>query len=356
MKKERKSNIELLRIIAMLLIISFHYVYKSGFEFEGLFLNSFIVKSFYMFGELGVNLFILITGYFLVNGKFSIKKLICLILEVDFYYIISILIGQKLGIVEINSVKEVFLMFFPTILNKYWFITAYIILYILSPYLNILIRNMEKKEHQKLIAICLLLWSILPTVFGIFYNTTEDMLYYSRLIWLIVMYLVGAYIKLYPIKLLDNKRNSILGACFSFAVMLASIIIIAKNKVIFETLGTTEVAYFWPPNTIPMFTLSVCVFELFLNFEMRCIKIINIMASTTLGIYMIHDGILNHYIWDTIFKTKEHLSNQSWTIIVDIIVASIIIFIFGMIVDLIRQVIEKITVKKILDIKMLNQG
>ena len=75
MKKERKSNIELLRIVAMLCIISFHYVYKSGYVFENLSVNSFIVKVFWFFGEFGVNLFILITGYFMVNGRFSLKKL-----------------------------------------------------------------------------------------------------------------------------------------------------------------------------------------------------------------------------------------------------------------------------------------
>ncbi len=95
MKKERKSNIELLRIIAIILIISFHYVFKSNFKFEELTINSFIVKSFYMFGELGVNLFILITGYFMVSGKFSIKKLICLILEVNFYHTLSIIIEKN---------------------------------------------------------------------------------------------------------------------------------------------------------------------------------------------------------------------------------------------------------------------
>ncbi len=355
MKKERKSNIELLRIVAMLLIISFHYVYKSGFIFEELSINSFIVKSFYMFGELGVNIFILITGYFMINSKFSVKKLICLILEVDFYYIISIFIGQKLGFTQIDTIKDCFLMFFPTILNKYWFITAYIILYILSPYLNILIKNMERKEHKSLIIISLLLWCIIPTFFGIFSNTTENMMYYSRLIWLIVMYLVGAYIKIYPIKIFNKKRKAIIYSIFSYTVMLISIVVINKYKNIFETLGTTEVAYFWPPNTIPMFLLSVSVFEIFLNIKIKCIKIINIMASTTLGIYMIHDGILNRYIWDTIFKTNEHLSNNSWTIILHIISTAIIIFVFGMIIDLVRQFLEKITIKKILNSKMLDK-
>ena len=48
MKKERQSNIELLRIISILLIISFHYVFKSGYVFEELNISSFIVKSFFM--------------------------------------------------------------------------------------------------------------------------------------------------------------------------------------------------------------------------------------------------------------------------------------------------------------------
>ena len=78
------------------------------------------------------------------------------------------------------------------------------------------------------------------------------------------------------------------------------------------------------------------------------------MASTTLGIYMIHDGGLSSYIWNTIFKTKEHLSNNEGTIIIDIIVSAIIIFIIGAIIDLIRQFIEKITIKKVLEFNIFN--
>lgn len=355
MKKERKTNIELLRIIAMILIISFHYVYKSNFTFEELSVNSFIVKVFYMFGELGVNLFILITGYFMVTGKFSVKKLIYLIIEVNFYYLLSILIGQKLGTIQLTTAKDYMMIFFPTIHARYWFITAYIIVYILSPYLNILIQNMKKKEYQRLLMILLLIWCIIPTIFEVFYNTTENMLFYSRLIWLIVMYLVGAYIKLYPIEIFSKKRNSNLCAILTFACMLVSIVIIYKFKNIFEKLGTTEIAYFWTPNTMLMFLLSVSIFEIFLNIKMKSIKIVNIIASTTLGIYMIHDGVLQRYIWDTIFKTTEHLSNNSWKIIIDIMIATIIIFIVGTIIDLIRQFIEKITIKKILDLKIFNR-
>ena len=64
------------------MIISFHYAFKSGYTVNSLNYNTIVVKSFYFLGELGVNLFVLITGYFMVNGKFSSKKLIKLILEV----------------------------------------------------------------------------------------------------------------------------------------------------------------------------------------------------------------------------------------------------------------------------------
>ena len=50
MVKERKSNFELLRIVATLLIISFHYVFNSGYIFYNLNINSLIIKSFYFLG------------------------------------------------------------------------------------------------------------------------------------------------------------------------------------------------------------------------------------------------------------------------------------------------------------------
>ena len=60
--KNRQTNFELLRIFSMLLIISFHYVYKSGYIVKELTFSNTIINYFYFFGELGVNLFILISG------------------------------------------------------------------------------------------------------------------------------------------------------------------------------------------------------------------------------------------------------------------------------------------------------
>ena len=104
--RKRESNMELLRIVSMLLIITFHCALKSGFAFEDHFsVNKFMVKTLWMFGELGVNLFLLISGYFMVQGKFKWRKLILLLAEVSFYQTLAHFVALKLGIFQGGGVK-----------------------------------------------------------------------------------------------------------------------------------------------------------------------------------------------------------------------------------------------------------
>ena len=349
-KIKRKSNIELLRIIAMILIISFHYVYKSGYVFDKLNYNSFVVKVFYFFGELGVNLFLLITGYFMINGKFKLKKLIIMIVEVNFYYLLSILIANKLGIYSITTKRSMILSLFPIIFNKYWFVSAYILLYIFSPYINKLIKSLSKLEYQKLLLISLLIYSIIPTVFGIFYNNTETLLYYSRFIWAIIVYMIGGYIYSYGIKIYDTKLRALCIAIISFSIMILGMIVIYRYGNIFKKVGTTDISYFWPPNTIPMVILSISVFELFLKIDIGYNNVINKLASTTLGVYILHDGILNQYMWQNIFKTKMNL-NSKYSLFY-ILGTTALIFCLGASIDLVRQVIEKKIMKRVENLKI----
>ncbi len=224
LEQNRKSNIELLRIISMLLIISFHYVFKSGYVFEQLNYNSFIVKTFYFFGELGVNLFFLITGYFLVKGKFSIKKFIRLILEVNFYYILTLIVFDiiKNGDVNLHEIFKTYILELPTIFDKYWFFTVYILLYVFSPYLNMFLQSIKKSDYQKLLILLVLIWSIIPTIFGIRLNDTEKLLYYNRFIWAVIIYFIGAYIRIYSIKFF-NKRK-MYGDSYCYNVICCNVI------------------------------------------------------------------------------------------------------------------------------------
>ena len=88
------------------------------------------------------------------------------------------------------------------------------------------------------------------------------------------MYLLGAYIRLYSLKFFSKKKNTILIAACSFTVMVIGIIIIYVFRDFFAKIGTTEVAYFWTPNSIPMLLLSVAIFELFKDIKLKYNKII----------------------------------------------------------------------------------
>lgn len=348
MKKERSSNFEVLRIISMLLIISFHCVYKSGFIFETLTLNTFLVKSFYFFGELGVNLFVLITGYFTVNSKFKSDKLILLFFQLVFYVLLSYAGLFAVGETASQSIeKNIFYMLHDIAEPTYWFFTAYVLLYVFSPFINALLKNISKDKFKRLIALSVFIWSILPTVLGVVDGANSEIqYYYSRFIWLAVIYIIGAYIRLYGIQFFEKKRNRWLTAAVTFGLMLTSIAVFHYTLDYLAVFRFNEAAYFWQPNTIPMLVLSVSVFCIFAHWKLRPIGFVNLIASTTLGIYLLHDGVLQTVIW-RVLRSKIYI-NSPYALIY-VVIAAFAVFIAGAAVDLVRQLIEKYTIKAVMN-------
>lgn len=65
----------------MFCIVCFHCAYKSNISFDVFTLNTFLIKLMWYLGELGVNLFMLVSGYFMVSGHFRGNKVILLICQ-----------------------------------------------------------------------------------------------------------------------------------------------------------------------------------------------------------------------------------------------------------------------------------
>ncbi len=338
----RKSNIELLRMISILLIISFHYAFKGGFSFETFTANEFLIKIVWMFGELGVNLFLLITGYFLINGRFKLQKLVCLIAEVLCYHFFTLTIAARVGIYSFpTDIRGWILECFPIIRGYYWFVTVYVLIYILSPYLNRFAKVLSKREYVKFLSITLFLWSVIPTLFGFFYNTTETLLYYNRFIWLLIVYLMGAYIQIHSFQLFQKRGVAVI---VSFLLIAGSILFIEKFETVFAAIGTYETAYFWTPNSVLMLLLSVTIFLFFLGLDIPYIPWINKLGSTTLGIYLLHDGVLAPYLWKILFQNAVY--QDSKFLIVHMVVVTLLVFVIGAVIDLLRQYfIEKNMIK-----------
>lgn len=192
--KKRKIGFEYLRIVSMLLIVANHFLLFTGVldNVKPFSTNYYILWLLEAIGYVGVDCYVLISGYFLIQSKFSWKKVVGLIGEVWFYSVV-ILVCLIVTKQDVYSKTQILNAFLPISTRQYWFMTDYIILYILSPYINVGLQNLDKKQFKKLLFILIILFSIWDIAPGMQIGVQKG---YS-LYWLIVVYSIGAYIRLY---------------------------------------------------------------------------------------------------------------------------------------------------------------
>jgi len=235
--QKRLYNVELLRIISMILIIVTHTLGHGGI-LDGLEKNSFnyfLFNFISSFSIISVNVFVLISGYFLCESKIKIKKILFLILEVFFYSMLIYVVLLITNKIEF-SIKKFFYSFFPILTGKYWFISCYVLLYIFSPFLKKIIDNLNKDSHLLLVIFCVIIFSILPTVF--FFVDTFNVKGGYSITWFIVLYFIASYIRKYLI--IKKNMFYLIVALISTFIIFSSFIFIDNfvtfltNKLLFE--------------------------------------------------------------------------------------------------------------------------
>ena len=196
----RNSNLELYRVIVMILIVAHHYFVNSGLmdltinDTESF--KSIYLYLFGMWGKTGINCFVLITGYFMCTSSISLQKFLKLILEVYFYKILIFIIFLFAGY-ETLSLKSLVRLSLPVTDVADNFTGCFILFWLTIPFLNTLIRNLTKKQHGLLIGLALSIYVILP------------LLPFNRVImnyvtWFMILYFMSSYIRLYQIQVFSN--------------------------------------------------------------------------------------------------------------------------------------------------------
>lgn len=191
--KLRDSNLELYRIIVMFMIVAHHYVVNSGLmdtmKEAPTSSNSIFFYLFGMWGKTGINCFVMITGYFMCKSNITIRKILKLVLEVIFYNFVIYFIFVSFGKSDF-SIKEIILCFLPIKSIADGFTSCFIAFYLAIPFLNVLVQNMTKRQHQLLICLCLFIYTFIGMV-PIF---KLKMNYVS---WFCVLYFIASYIRLH---------------------------------------------------------------------------------------------------------------------------------------------------------------
>lgn len=292
--KVRDSNLELFRIVAMLLIVAHHYVVNSGLMVaDGLIYNnplswrSLFLLVFGAWGKIGINCFVMITGYFMCTSKITAKKFMKLLLEVMFYKIVINSIfwisGYK-AFALADFLKEMIPI--RTVHND--FLNAFLLFYLLIPFLSILVCHLNEKQHIYLILWCGFTYVFLGTVPGF----SVMMNYVS---WFSVLFVIASYLRLYPKKIYQSRRIWIrLTIIF---VLLCVVSVIACACLSAKKNHTLAFRFVSDSNSFLAAATGVCLFMLFKNLNIGYSKFINTIAASTFGVVLIHANSDNMRRW-----------------------------------------------------------
>lgn len=302
-QKLRDTNIELFRILTMLLIVAHHYVVNSGLLAPGgpILANPLSTDSIFLlllgaWGKIGINCFVLITGYFMCKSEITAKKFLKLFIEIMFYKIVIGLIFIISGY-QTFEWGSFFKLFIPVLSVQQNFASCFILFFLFIPFLNILIRNIDEKNHRYLIIICALTYILLGTFHKV------DMNYVS---WFMILYIISSYIRLYPKTWMANPRFC--GLMF-FLMVLLSVLSVLVCTWLGVKIGNFVAFYFVSDSNTPLAVFTgVFAFLFFKNLKMHYNKFINVVASTTFGILLIHanSDTMRQWLWEDLLDNVGH--------------------------------------------------
>lgn len=329
MKKERNSSLELLRIISMFLIIAHHYVVHGDFVYT-LETNPFAViylQAISIFGKPACMIFALITGYFMIEADTK-NKFYRRIIPTLFRMIFCSLV--VFGVVYLfdgsYSLRDFVVSFIPFSNDEYWYVNTYVCFFFFIPFINELLLRMDRKRFRQLLTVIFIVYFVLNTVLLNEYS-------FGWLYFMLNLYAFGAYYRLYVNKNGDNRKNILISLGCAALMIVSSTGIVAAGYFFEKESLLSRVTPFASYSNILSFGFAYYLFVYFANKNFVS-KTVNLIASTVLSIYMLHDRILiRQLIWFRWFPNAEYANNPYLHSIVKIVS----IFVICMLIDFVRQ-------------------
>lgn len=334
MTHSRNYRIDLLRTISMLLIVVQHYVvwgvkcsphalFNTSTVFGGG--NYLLMEVLYLTSCIGVNCFVMISGYYLIDKFcFRWKSLMNLWMTTLFYSVILYLVSAFLTGGGIN-LKELVFSFFPIWSRQYWFISTYMAVMLLAPFFAILVNNLSKKSYQVMLIIWFVLSFMVP--YGSQFAGGQSVM------WMFFVFLIAGYIRLYGFfePIIVNARKIAVLLCLAYTLAFYTVDAIKLNSVFCEGFQLHAFA-----SDSPIFFLSLVLFLLTIRNKQRSdnswmrysVKI----APYILAVYLIHmNRNFYPFIWD-VFIPKTYFMPMA----LHALLVSSVIFLLCIAIDFIR--------------------
>ena len=299
---KREPNFEVMRTVAMFFIVVYHCLTHGvgdgyGFSVSNpITLSNVLFSDFLLvFSSIAVNLYVMVSGYFLVDLSFKASRIVRTWTYTCFYSVAMTILFMSLQW-EPFSIVALGKSFFPISTDAYWFVTQYIGLLILSPFLALLVKQLSYKQYLWLLIggafMCLAIIPDFPL--GKRFHVTHGNSVWSFAYLFLVAGFIKHHLKKFPMRWL------LASALF--------VTLLTMGCEVFLGYHDNAVSLLWfNYNGLP-FILSVLVFLLIRQMQISesgIWKILVKLAPYTFGVYLIHDHfMMRGWLWNTVSLTS----------------------------------------------------
>lgn len=341
---KRNMGIDLLRIVSMFLVVFLHVLGRGGvLENAPILSTNYEIAWFIEIAAYcAVNCYALISGYVGIHGHYRYSNLALLWLRVAFYTIL-ITIVFAVGTTGKVGKAEILGAFFPVSTEQYWYFTAYVGMFLFIPLLNIFIQRVSQKQLKVVVYACIILFSILPTIFRRDIFVLKDG--YSAF-WMIILYLLGGYIGKYGIW--RRKKTIQLGMIYLGCIVITWLCKFGIEAGRMYLYGETEQTQFLINYTSPTILLAgIVLLLIFSRIKVGVFagKLIAVFAPLSFSVYLIHfNPLVKYYVLQNRFSWITDLVPSLMVGVLILIV--VVIYISCSLFDMIREYIfNKIQLK-----------
>lgn len=310
-KTQRSSNLELLRILCMLLIIGDHLTGQGGIADYTTLPSSFAFCLIGCGSRIACSVFILIGGWFLCEQPYKTRRPLSLWLSLWLYTVPLTLLCRLAGLdVSLGALRWAA---FPASTRQLWFISDYLLLLLCVPLLNRVLRGLPRTAHRGLLAVLAVPMILYPTFFG------ENGIVSDTAWMFLYEYLLAAYLRRYPenrlARLLQNRAAAL-------ALGLGLPLVNTAIRAVLETRGLTDgkafqyVAYYRTAlGALPNLLAALALFYLFKNLDLGCLRWVNALSGTTLGVYILHQvPAFRNFLWNGLLQAQAHHGSVVYTL------------------------------------------
>ena len=295
----RNANLERLRLLSMLMIVSYHYSIWGFLDEELLFSpNKLFVDLFGMCGWIGILLFVVLSGYFMAEGRFTLKKLLTLMGTIWFYTLGALLV---FFFVDRGSINRTIVLnaLFPLLRQHYWFMSYYVGLMLCSPFLNRLLHGLDRRQHALLCLLAVFLCTGIPKIAHSLAGTTMAAF--------ITSYLCAAYVRLHMAK---DRRVGNRCLLLALLLLLACAALIAWRDVSGQRSGDVQLllnvkTFLWSLTSPPTMLASLLLLAGFACRPAASGGLASRLGALTVGVYLFQSNDLIYmHLWQGVLHTR----------------------------------------------------